>query len=368
MKICKYFNLSFFFFLLAFIALTTFFPSCKSATTNLIKTAKPTPVEKIRHYALYCPNVGTVDSERNVNDTTGVYMTDIEVVETACIKLKLNCERIGYQEIRAGDLIKKKYKALFMPGGNMVPRAYGDVNVYLDQRALRWQGAEKIIEFIKKGGSYVAICAGAYYASQAKNGLIWLKEDWSKPAKDTVLPNKYSSSHYKRYTHYYVDVDIDDHTRMRSYIYTLDLPVSTKGPVPVGNIWRGDTHHTQASYTFNEKHPFIDYAKKYGVPFKGNSLKLELVGGPTFFAKDFKQLTAASEINTIAWYQATYNKKDPADAEGKYDWFHPGVDWPHIISVDSYPGKVILISPHPSCKTDGSIELLEALLKYALEP
>ncbi len=87
----------------------------------------------------------------------------------------------GYKEykietIRSKDIIQgklKKYDVLIVPGGN--PKDYGN--------PLGRKGLKNIQEFIKKGGKYIGICAGAYFGIAKKflhlfNGEAFNRRYW----------------------------------------------------------------------------------------------------------------------------------------------------------------------------------------------
>jgi putative intracellular protease/amidase len=61
-------------------------------------------------------------------------------------------EQVLPHEIRNGILTEKKFDVVFMPGG-MAPRHY---------EYLKDEGVAKVKEFVRNGGGYVGICAGAY--------------------------------------------------------------------------------------------------------------------------------------------------------------------------------------------------------------
>jgi len=75
---------------------------------------------------------------------------------------QMEFESSGPQDLILGDLAIKAPKLLIMPGGESW--------VYLED--LKEEGAENIREFVRKGGSYLGICAGAFYATSHRRGGV----------------------------------------------------------------------------------------------------------------------------------------------------------------------------------------------------
>ncbi len=70
--------------------------------------------------------------------------------------LKVSIGTIDAKGIVNEDCLNKNVLAFFMPGGRATP--------YIEK--LKVQGNQKIIEYVRNGGVYFGICAGAYYASR----------------------------------------------------------------------------------------------------------------------------------------------------------------------------------------------------------
>jgi len=73
--------------------------------------------------------------------------------------LGFNAKFITSEEIRSGKL--SNFDVLINGGGRE-----GKI-----RRNITDSGLEKIREFVKSGGGFIGICAGAYLAINAKNGL-----------------------------------------------------------------------------------------------------------------------------------------------------------------------------------------------------
>lgn len=82
--------------------------------------------------------------------------------KTACLNMftwmNLSVTFVFADDIRNGSL--SNFDLLCMPGG----WAYG---FYED---LRWDGASKILDFVRRGGAYLGICAGAFYTCDY---IVW---------------------------------------------------------------------------------------------------------------------------------------------------------------------------------------------------
>ena len=68
--------------------------------------------------------------------------------------LQLSVATTTAEEISSGDLRRGDSSLLVMPGGRDLP--------YVE--SLSGLGNREISQFVKSGGSYLGICAGAYYA------------------------------------------------------------------------------------------------------------------------------------------------------------------------------------------------------------
>jgi len=70
--------------------------------------------------------------------------------------ISLRVKKVGPQDIANGDLGKEKPDVFFMPGGNASKYS----------KDLKGDSVQKIREFVKDGGLFQGICAGAYFASE----------------------------------------------------------------------------------------------------------------------------------------------------------------------------------------------------------
>lgn len=75
-------------------------------------------------------------------------------------KENLSFHSKNHQDLRGGDLAGETPGLLIMPGGESW--------VYLED--LEEEGAENIRNFVRGGGSYLGICAGAFYATSHREG------------------------------------------------------------------------------------------------------------------------------------------------------------------------------------------------------
>ena len=75
---------------------------------------------------------------------------------------QIHYDSAGPQDLILGDLDLKNPKLLIMPGGESW--------VYL--KDLGAEGAENIRNFVDQGGSYLGICAGAFYATSHRKGGV----------------------------------------------------------------------------------------------------------------------------------------------------------------------------------------------------
>lgn len=94
----------------------------------------------------------------HVYNGPGVARTSFEALYALSVSIfgKASTSSISPQCIRRGEWVDKT-ALLIVPGGRDIP--------YL--KALGVQGAKNIHDFVKCGGKYVGVCAGAYFASSS---------------------------------------------------------------------------------------------------------------------------------------------------------------------------------------------------------
>jgi len=92
------------------------------------------------------------------------------------------CTVIGSKEIRNGSLTN--FDVVIMPGGSGGGQA----------RQLKPEGREAVRTFVKNGGGYVGICAGAYLASSHYdwsldliNARVWDRSHWKRGQKQVSV-------------------------------------------------------------------------------------------------------------------------------------------------------------------------------------
>lgn len=114
-----------------------------------------------------------------------------------------SCQIVSAEQIRGGEL--KNYDVLIMPGGSGGGQA----------RNLKPEGREAVRTYVKNGGGYVGICAGAYLASSHYkwslsliNARVWDRSHWKRGQKKvdiqlTPSGQQVLSKNRDRYSIYY---------------------------------------------------------------------------------------------------------------------------------------------------------------------
>jgi glutamine amidotransferase-like uncharacterized protein len=82
-------------------------------------------------------------------------------------KIPISCKKITVEDVHNGVLKLEDFDLFYMMGG-FAPNYY---------YALGDRGHEMIESFVKKGGGYVGICAGAYYGAGSSNGIRLIDVD-----------------------------------------------------------------------------------------------------------------------------------------------------------------------------------------------
>ena len=92
------------------------------------------------------------------------------------------CTVISPEEIREGQL--KNFDVVIMPGGSGSGQA----------KALQTEGRAAVRKFVKNGGGYVGICAGAYLASSHYNwsldiinARVWDRSHWNRGKSNVTI-------------------------------------------------------------------------------------------------------------------------------------------------------------------------------------
>lgn len=92
------------------------------------------------------------------------------------------CTIISPEEIRDGQL--KNFDVVIMPGGSGSGQA----------KALKPEGRAEVRKFVKNGGGYVGICAGAYLASSHYkwsldiiNARVWDRSHWNRGKSNVTI-------------------------------------------------------------------------------------------------------------------------------------------------------------------------------------
>lgn len=92
------------------------------------------------------------------------------------------CTTISSDDIRKGNL--KNFDVVIMPGGSGSGQA----------KQLKPEGCEAVRTFVKNGGGYVGICAGAYLASSHYdwsldliNARVWDRAHWKRGQKQVSI-------------------------------------------------------------------------------------------------------------------------------------------------------------------------------------
>lgn len=106
--------------------------------------ARPAAKNTVTHVAVY--------------SDTGAATTESPLVKLLAERKEFRVERLKAEDIRAGKL--DKFDVLIQPGGSGSKQG----------NTLGEEGREKIRTFVRGGGGYVGICAGAYLAS---NDYSW---------------------------------------------------------------------------------------------------------------------------------------------------------------------------------------------------
>ncbi len=92
---------------------------------------------------------------------------------------RFELQNVTAEEIRAGKL--SEFAAVILPGGSSSSQS----------KALEAEGREKIKQFVKEGGGYVGVCAGAYLATcdyawslHILNAKVIDKQHWARGIAD----------------------------------------------------------------------------------------------------------------------------------------------------------------------------------------
>ncbi len=95
-----------------------------------------------------------------VYDDEGCWQDGIIAFEKFLDWKQINHNRINGNDIKTGELTNDKYDIVYFPGGM----------AYDYFKKIGFGGIKKIRDFVNKGGGYLGICAGAYFASDS---VIW---------------------------------------------------------------------------------------------------------------------------------------------------------------------------------------------------
>ena len=227
------------------------------------------------------------------NDSrSGKYMYDYGVWPDGVTAIKNMLTTLGrtYEEISDSDLnystqdFSSLYKAVVFPGG------YAYWYNYFINKA----GKELIRNFVKNGGGYFGICAGAFFASDR---IVW------------------------------EGISYDDYAHTNKYGeltgYDLDLfPGTSTGPINEIANWNAEVWN-MTTFNFQKENTVLSNYKT--IPYSEDII---YIGGPYFsIDKD-----AESKVEVLATYN--YNGE------------------PAMVAFPYGSGKVVLSGPHPEIEED----------------
>lgn len=145
---------------------------CTFATGNLVIAEEPSVPKTLTKIAVF--------------DDNSVSRSRTKLLESLARNPEFAVTKVTAEEIRASEL--PKFQLLIVPGGSSSYQ--GNV--------LGADGREKVKEFVKSGGGYVGICAGAYLATcdykwslHILNAKVVDKEHWARGIADlnVALPD-----------------------------------------------------------------------------------------------------------------------------------------------------------------------------------
>ncbi|MDO8142589.1 MAG: BPL-N domain-containing protein [Candidatus Brocadiales bacterium] len=227
------------------------------------------------------------------NDSrSGTYMNDYGSWPDGVTAIENMLKTLGrsYEKINDSDLnystqnFSSLYKTIIFPGG------YAYWYNYFINKA----GKERIRNFVKNGGGYYGICAGAFFASDR---IVWE----GIPYDDYVHTNKYGELTG----------------------YDLDLfPGTSTGPINEIANWNAEVWN-MTTFNFQKENSVLSKYKT--IPYSEDII---YIGGPYFsIDKD-----AESKVEVLATYN--YNGE------------------PAIVAFEYGSGKVVLSGPHPEIEED----------------
>jgi glutamine amidotransferase-like uncharacterized protein len=215
----------------------------------------------------------------------GVWPDGVTAIKNMLKTLGRTCEEISDSDLNYSTQdFSNLYKVILFPGG------YAYWYNYFITKA----GKERIRNFVKNGGGYLGICAGAFFASDR---IVWE----GVPYDDNAHYNKYGELTG----------------------YDLDLfPGTGTGPINEIANWNAERWN-MTTFNFQKENTVLSYYKT--IPYSEDII---YIGGPYFsIDKD-----AESKVEILATYN--YNGK------------------PAIVAFQCGSGKVVLSGPHPEIEED----------------
>ncbi|MBM2833417.1 MAG: hypothetical protein HW406_578 [Candidatus Brocadiaceae bacterium] len=215
----------------------------------------------------------------------GVWPDGVTAIKNMLKTLGRTCEEISDSDLNYSTQdFSNLYKVILFPGG------YAYWYNYFINKA----GKERIRNFVKNGGGYFGICAGAFFASDR---IVWE----GVPYDDNAHYNKYGELTG----------------------YDLDLfPGTGTGPINEIANWNAERWN-MTTFNFQKENTVLSNYKT--IPYSEDII---YIGGPYFsIDKD-----AESKVEILATYN--YNGK------------------PAIVAFQCGSGKVVLSGPHPEIEED----------------
>lgn len=215
----------------------------------------------------------------------GVWPDGVTAIENMLTTLGRSHEKISDSDLNySSQDFSSLYKVILFPGG------YAYWYNYFVNKA----GKERIRNFVKNGGGYLGICAGAFFASDR---IVW------------------ESIPYDDYAHSNQSGELTG--------YDLDLfPGTSTGPINEIADWNAERWN-MTTFNFQKENMILSDYKT--IPYSEDII---YIGGP-YFSID---KNAVSEVDVLATYN--YNGE------------------PAIVAFEYGSGKVVLSGPHPEIEED----------------
>lgn len=232
--------------------------------------------------------------------TSGAWQEGITAIKYMLTWMGLTYEDISYQDLNNSNQdFSSLYKVLHFPGGS--PIYY---NYWISK-----SGRERIHNFVRNGGGYFGICAGAFFAADiAVWDGIWYDDDTGYNAFGELIG------------------------------YDLDLfPGSGIGPINGIAYYdiEGYKEYNMATLNFENENTILSCYKS--IPYTEDIL---YYGGPYF------SIDEGADVEVLATYE--YNGE------------------PAIVACQYESGKVVLSGPHPEIEEDSFRDGVTLAKEYAM--